>query len=107
MTSTDNSARMVTLFAKIIIRVGVLAWFSFLGLYLYYGFSRPTSEQPESGRLYVLNTHGHVAYLTRQEITNLHLLQGVGVGLFLVAGAMALIIKLRQRESPWWKLSSR
>ncbi len=99
MAITDSSTRRITLFAKVIIRVGFFAWVSFACLWLYYGFSRPTSEQPEVGRLHRLDTHGHVAYLTHREMTNLHVLRGTAIGLFLIAGAMALVIKMRQRRN--------
>jgi hypothetical protein len=105
MAITHDSAKRATLVGKLIIRVGVLAWFGYLSLYLYYGFSRPTSKQPDSGRFYPLDTHGHVAYLTLPEINNLHYVRDAAVGLFLVACTMALVIKLRERKSAQNQLS--
>src|SRR5436305_8747087 len=98
MVTTVNPGKRMVVLARVIIRVGVLAWFGFLCLYTYYGFSRPTSKQLDSGRLYPLDTHGHVAYLTLAEINNLHDLRNVAIGLVLVAVAMALVIKIRDRS---------
>lgn len=105
MVTTDNSAKMVRLLVKVISRVGVLAWISVLCLHLYYGFSRPTSRQPDAGRLYRLDTHGRVAYLTHREITNLHFLWGASIGLILVASTMALVVKMRERRNAQNRLS--
>jgi hypothetical protein len=88
------------LLAKILIRVGVFAWFGFLALYTYYGFSRPVSKQTDSGRLYVLDTHGHVAYLTLAEVHNLHHLRDAATGLVVAAVTMALVIKIGERRNP-------
>jgi hypothetical protein len=95
----------MTLFVKVMSRVGVLAWFSFLCLHLYYGFSRPTAQQPDAGRLYRLDTHGRVAYLTLPEINNLHHLRDAAFGLVLVACTVALVIKLRERRNAHNQLS--
>ena len=98
LVMTDNSTKIVTLGAKVLGRVGVFAWFSFACLYLYYGFSRPTFQQPDSGRLYPLDTHGHVAYLTLREINNLYHLRDAAFVLVLVAVGMVLVIKVRERR---------
>ena len=101
---TDNLARL-TLFAKITSRVGVFAWFSYLCLTLYYAFSRPATQQPDAGRLYRLETHGRIAYLTHGESANLHLLLISAIGLILVACVMVLVIKLRERRNAQNQLS--
>src|SRR5437588_12331067 len=93
---TDSPAKTMVVLARVIIRVGVAVWFGFLCLWSYYGFSRPTSKQPESGRLYPLDTHGHVAYLTVAEINNLHYVRDTGLGLVLVAVVMGLIVEMRE-----------
>ena len=100
MVRTGNTGKTVVVLARVIVRIGVLAWFGFLCLYTYYGFSRPTSKQLESGRLYPLDTHGHVAYLTLAEINNLHYVRDAALGLVLVAVIMALIGKMRERRHP-------
>jgi len=86
-------------FAKVVIRIGFFAWISYLCLTLYYGFSRPTVALPEEGRLYALDNHGHVAYLTYREIANLHLLLETAGGLTAIAVAIAVVAKLRERYS--------
>ena len=49
MVRERNPGKTLMRLAKVIIRVGVLTWFGFLCLWVYYGFSRPTSKQPDSG----------------------------------------------------------
>lgn len=81
--------------AKIVIRVGIFAWVCYGCLWLYYGFSRPTLAQPEASRLYALDTHGHVAYLTAREMANLHLLLETSGGLTAIAIGIAIFAKSR------------
>jgi hypothetical protein len=84
-------------FAKIVIRVGFFAWVCYLCLWLYYGFSRPTVAQPNEGRVYALDTHGHVAYLTSREVSNLHVLLQASGGLIAMAVAVAIVAKINER----------
>jgi hypothetical protein len=91
----DLPANKAVTFAKIVIRIGLLAWVSYLCLWLYYGFSRPTVAQPEAGRWFALDTHGHIAYLTSREMANLHLLLETSGGLTAIAIATAIFAKFR------------
>ena len=85
--------KAIIYFGKTIVALGVLAWFSFLGLQLQYYSTRPLSEQASAGRPYALNTHGRLVYLTRHEMWNLHALEGAAIVLLLVALAAGLIAK--------------
>jgi hypothetical protein len=100
MVRTGNPGKTVVALAKVIIRIGALAWFGFACLYTYYAVSRPTLKQLDSGRLYPLENHGRVAYLTLQEINNLHYVRDAALGLILVAVIMGLIVKIRERRNP-------
>ena len=66
---------------------------------LYYCFSRPTSAQPDTGRVYALENHGHVGYLNRREMNYVHLLRNTSGGLFIVAVVIGLVTKLRKGEN--------
>ena len=91
--------RTAIAFAKVFMRIGFGAWVSYLCLWLYYGFSRPTVAQPEGDRLYALDTHGHVAYLTYREIGNLHLLLETSGGPIGISVAIAILAKFRERSN--------
>jgi hypothetical protein len=80
----------------------VACWVGFLCLWIHYGFTRPTSKQPTQGRLYALNTHGRIAYLTSHEMHNLYVLGGTSIGLLIVVTPIALIIKRRERPQNQW-----
>jgi hypothetical protein len=86
-------------FARLVMKIGFLVGISFVCLDLYYCFSRPTSAQPETGRVYASESHGHVGYLNRREIDNVHLLRNTSGGLFVVACVIGLVIKLRKGEN--------
>jgi hypothetical protein len=92
MVRTGNPGKTVVALAKVIIRIGALAWFGFACLYTYYAVSRPTLKQLDSGRLYPLENHGRVAYL--------HYVRDAALGLILVAVIMGLIVKIRERRNP-------
>jgi hypothetical protein len=86
-------------FVKVVMMVGFFAWISYLCLTLYYGFSRPTVAQPDAGRIYAVNNHGHVAYLTNREVANLHLLLEASGALTAVGIACAAFAKFRAPNS--------
>jgi hypothetical protein len=59
--------------------VAVVVWFTSMQLWTHYGDTRPRIPEPDAGRIYQLNTHGSIAYLTRPEELLLY-------GLMLIAG---------------------
>jgi hypothetical protein len=93
MVEPKDPSRIIAGFVKVVGNLAAMAWFTFLGVSLQYAYTRPTSEQPSLGRLYPLNIHGHVAYLTHHEILNLYILGGTGAALVLIAIAVALVAK--------------
>lgn len=94
----DSILTMMIAFGRVVVSLAVMAWIGFLGLWLRYSDTRPTLELPAQGRLYPLNTHGHIVYLTRHELQIWRLL-GVGaVVLVVVAGAIQFMAKKRQRR---------
>jgi len=66
---------------------GVLAlcfWFSSFFLWKYFDAHRTRMAQPDSGKVYPLNTHGSVVYLTSGEHYFLYGLIGAGIAFFLL-----------------------
>lgn len=88
---------MVVWFVKVVAALGFFAWFSFLSLWTEYAYTRPTSMQPD--RQYALDTHGHVVYLTHNEVAFFHTLGEAAAGLMIVALVVGLIAKRQSRSS--------
>ena len=76
-------------------RLAALSWVSVLILWEEYAYTRPTSSQPSAGRTYELNTHGHIVFLTRGELSTLYILGIVGGVFLLIAIAASLSEKKR------------
>jgi len=55
-------------------------WISALALWNAYAASRPEQPRPELGRIYELDTHGHVVYMTFKEGLLLYGLMAIGFG---------------------------
>lgn len=64
--------------------VGLSSWIASFILWYHYALTRPAIRQPEGGRVYPLNTHGTVVYLTSREHFLLYSLIVVGVVCFLL-----------------------
>jgi hypothetical protein len=81
---------MVTYTKRKMIKIvsGVLAvglWFSSFFLWVYYNSHRPTVYHPEDGRIFPLETHGTIVYLTATEHYLLYGLMGAAIGFMLLA----------------------
>jgi hypothetical protein len=59
---------------------GMAVWFFAAGLGLHLDASRPTRPDPAIGRIYELNNHGHVVYLTLREQLTLWAVMFGGLG---------------------------
>jgi hypothetical protein len=64
--------------------LGVVFWFSSFFVWQYYDAYRPTTYLPEAGRIFPLNTHGSIVYLTTGEHYLLCGLMAAGIGFFLL-----------------------
>jgi hypothetical protein len=64
--------------------LGVVFWFSSFFVWQYYDAYRPTTYLPEAGRIFPLNTHGSIVYLTTGEHYLLYGLMAAGIGFFLL-----------------------
>jgi hypothetical protein len=47
--------------------LALISWISFFELYIYLDYTRPHNIDVGAGRVYSLNNHGSIAYLTRAE----------------------------------------
>jgi hypothetical protein len=94
----DLKLKVMIVFGKIVCWLGVAAWLGFLGLQLHYADTRPTQEQPDQGRLFSLNSHGKVVYLTLHELTEWYHLGEAAVVLIACAAVLGFAAKRRQRR---------
>ncbi len=79
---------------------GVLAlcfWFASFFFWQYFDAHMPTVARPESGRIYPLNTHGSVVYLTSGEHCFLYGLMFSGIALFLLTAAIHYLGNRKRR----------
>lgn len=58
-------------------------------VYFHYGDTRPTVPEEQTGRINPLNVHGRIVYLTDQEQSEVHILQGAGIGIISTFAAAA------------------
>lgn len=79
------SGRFVKASSGLLAFLALESWFGFIGLFLHYDVTRPTVRQPNAGKVYPSNNHGHVVYLSEQDEHRLNLLQGVALSLFVIA----------------------
>ena len=85
---------MVKYYKKIMILIAAIALICiFSGVYLdyHYVYTRPPTPQPEIGRIYKLNVHGTIAYLTKEEDLQLNYLFWVGF-ISIIIGAIITYI---------------
>ena len=82
-----REARPRELVAKVLAYSALVVWFSFIGLFEHYSYTRPTIRKQTEGRVYEQNNHGYITYLTAQEQLRLKLLEFSAPILFF-AGAL-------------------
>jgi hypothetical protein len=71
--------------------VALVSWTASFVLWYHYAFTRSDVRQPESGRIYPLNTHGSIVYLTSHERFLLYGLMVVGAVCFLLTAGLHYI----------------
>jgi hypothetical protein len=57
--------------SQLLVTAALLIWFSFARVYRHYQSTCPTVADENAGRIYSLNEHGHVVYLTWSEQSSL------------------------------------
>jgi hypothetical protein len=66
--------------------LGMLAlviWFSHFLLFYQYDGTRPAAPQPNEGRVFQQNNHGHYVYLTAEEEFRINFMRGTAFALFM------------------------
>ena len=66
-------------------------------LWLQYAHTRPKFAQPDQGRVYALNTHGLIVYLTKDEQFRLDLLQWTAIA-FLLCFFAIIVFRIQQKQ---------
>jgi hypothetical protein len=94
----DLKLKTMIVFVKVVGWLGVTAWLGFIGLSLYYADTRPTQQLPDQGRLYSLDSHGKVVYLTLHELRLWHHFGEAAVILIACAAVLGFAAKRRQRR---------
>lgn len=78
-------------------------WLTYMGLWERYARTRPTAADPSVGRVYSLNEHGVIVYLTSAEQHRLHILAWAAAISFLIAVLIGVFIKKSWRRSKPWE----
>jgi hypothetical protein len=68
-------------------------WLGCCGLFLQYAETRPRCPDPATGRIYSINNHGTIAYLTRTEDLTLY---GVGALAVLLMGLAFVVYRCKR-----------
>ena len=75
-------------------------WTASFILWYHYAFTRPAVRQPGAGRVYPLDTHGTVVYLTSHEHFLLYSLMVVGVVCFFLTAGFYAVGRRLDRQVP-------
>jgi len=94
--ASARSLKSLTVVPKVLAPIALAVWLGFMYLSLQYDATRPTVIQPAQGRVYTLNNHGHVVYLTAHEQDNLDHLEWLAIVLFAIAFSIGF--SLRESE---------
>ena len=84
----DFLSRAITLWKALqvaLVIVAAVAWFTSMCLWMHYDSTRSHTPEPTAGRIYRLETHGSIVYLTRSEEIILYALMTTGIICFVVA----------------------
>jgi hypothetical protein len=87
LTFPQLSLKTKTVVARCAGALALISWICFIELYIYLDHTRPHKIDVAVGRIFSLNNHGSIAYLTRSEHTFLYAFAYVA-GVFLVAAAV-------------------
>lgn len=92
--------KRLTTFKRISGVLGLCFWMASCALWYRYALTRPAIRQPGAGRVYSLNTHGTVVYLTSQEHFLLYFLMVTGAVFLFLAVGLHLFGKRLDRQKP-------
>ena len=83
--NTPQRGRAMGILKTVSAVLALSCWTTGFVLWYRYAFTRPDVRQPDTGRVFPLNTHGTVVYLNSAEHLLLYSLITAGVVCFLVA----------------------
>ena len=89
------STKIATILSRCAFILGALSWGGFIELYIYLAHTRPHVVDAGAGRIYELNSHGLIAWLTLAEESFLYSLEYAAWG-FFAAGALLQYFKRRE-----------
>jgi hypothetical protein len=81
----------------VLVTMSILGWLLFLYLFSYYLSIGSPKPMPNIGRIYQLNEHGSIAYLTKKEDTTLSYLKFISPLLFVIAIILYKIWKPKKK----------
>jgi hypothetical protein len=87
--------------SRLLAVAALASWLGFVALLLQYDASRPTVDDPNEGRIYALNNHSHVVFITAVEKFWLNALVGLG-GVFFVSAVTLNFIQRKRMGSDVW-----
>ena len=96
-----TSSRVLKVLSRVLATAAVIIWLGFIAQTLQFDASRPT--QPKTDRVYCLNNHGHVVYLTAEEQHWLDFLERMAVSLFLLGFVLDSIRREPQFYRETWR----
>src|SRR5271165_2783393 len=80
---SEDFVRRLKIFSRVLVASAFLMWACFYYLTNHYDSTRPTGADEGSGRVYSLNSHGHVVYLTATEEYRIRFLVLAAVSCFV------------------------
>ena len=87
------STRRATILGRSAAALAVALWVCFFELGIYFDHARPHVLDAAAGRVYALNNHGSIAYLTRGENYLLRGLEWGGMGFISVAALFQYLMR--------------
>jgi hypothetical protein len=82
------SLKTKTIVGRCAAALALVSWISFIELFIFLAYSRPHKIDIAAGRIYSLNNHGSIAYLTRSEHAFLYAFAFVAGAFFVVAAIL-------------------
>jgi hypothetical protein len=85
LTFSQMSLKTKTLVARCAGALALISWICFIELYIYLDYTRPHKIDVAVGRIFSLNNHSSIAYLTHSEHAFLYAFAYLAGAFFIVA----------------------
>ncbi len=100
MNQPNDKQKPRVVVSRLIVWLGFAVLLGSMGLFERYSSTRPTSPNPEQGRIYEEDDHGHYFYLTREEHSLLNTML-IAAPVLLMVGALVDPVRwFRRRSAP-------